>query len=554
MAFIHQKALLLIVIILLISGQAQSGTMISPLSEPVTADAIINFVKNNDIKKIEDLLPYLPKNTRSNFTLMYGSRATQGSSYESPRVVMFGENGKLVLTFNGDPSQKKFNQLELMQFNDRTKNFELHEITFPENTKSSSSAHISNGESCVQCHQNPPRPIWEKYSHWPGAYGGNDDDLDPNRIKKQGDMGGDNGGSADQREIDGLQSFLKNRKKNARYQYLEVDNSEYGPYTFESKSKSIEQRPNERILAYLMRLNAQKVVMEMKRNENYAKLSTILEISALNCKLDSRLKADVLKYTGITERKPGPYDYFDPLSLGLIHDDLLKDMGVNIEEWSLRRIPKDEDLRYFHDGFASMANMVDSLILKDTGDRDPKLKNKISFSSSNYFKSPIQVSPKATKIYLTLDKEGAVISDKTITDACPVLISKLKVQLREDKSKQVSCNFPIVSNSLDPILRLPPNQVSTLMQSTTNDKSGLAPPIALQSCISCHSNSDNAPKIPWTKPNELAKMLKANPELVSKTKFMISDEAGARQMPLNDSALSPNDQNLIEKYLRNLAN
>ncbi len=52
-------------------------------------------------------LAILPVEFRQNFTLIYKSEShMQQASPEKPRVLMFGSNGRLQITFNADRSQK----------------------------------------------------------------------------------------------------------------------------------------------------------------------------------------------------------------------------------------------------------------------------------------------------------------------------------------------------------------------------------------------------------------------------------------------------------------
>ena len=58
--------------------------------------------------------------------------------------------------------------IELTCFRDDKSAFEYHEITFDGKMANISSA---NPAKCLACHGADPRPNWNAYSFWPGAYG-----------------------------------------------------------------------------------------------------------------------------------------------------------------------------------------------------------------------------------------------------------------------------------------------------------------------------------------------------------------------------------------------
>ncbi len=67
-------------------------------------------------------------------------------------------------------------QLEIIQYRKDQRAFEFRTIDFQED---GSPAVFSekNPVLCLTCHRKDPRPNWEHYSIWPGAYGEEDDRL-----------------------------------------------------------------------------------------------------------------------------------------------------------------------------------------------------------------------------------------------------------------------------------------------------------------------------------------------------------------------------------------
>lgn len=123
-------------------------------------------------KTIEALLKELPPEYRNRFTLAYESKSLQRATPSDPRAVLFGD-GQLFLTFVGStyPSDGG-NRVEILHFDNTGNRYEMREIL-----QTPKGLHLSdaNPAKCLECHGNPPHPIWEDYFRWPGFYGSVDD-------------------------------------------------------------------------------------------------------------------------------------------------------------------------------------------------------------------------------------------------------------------------------------------------------------------------------------------------------------------------------------------
>jgi len=145
---------------------------------------------------IDQFLSRLPNEIKSEHILMFESKSLQEASYQLPRVILFSPKGHFVMTFNGDPSQRGFEALETMRFvrSQNKPRFIFQEIVFPDDLKArkdflQKSRKIKeldelsdrslrfgpNPPLCLTCHRSDPRPNWEHYAFWPGAYGQFDD-------------------------------------------------------------------------------------------------------------------------------------------------------------------------------------------------------------------------------------------------------------------------------------------------------------------------------------------------------------------------------------------
>jgi hypothetical protein len=158
----------------------------------------------NGVGSIDQLLPLLPASLRSRYVLMHESRSLQEANYRAPRAILYSRDASFVMAFNGDPSQGGFRSLETMEYDDGRGTFRLREITFAINDEGRRIPVFSelNPPACRDCHGDDPRPIWDAYPVWPGAYG---------EVERHRDSPAATAGFA---------AFLAERPGNPRYRVL----------------------------------------------------------------------------------------------------------------------------------------------------------------------------------------------------------------------------------------------------------------------------------------------------------------------------------------------
>ncbi len=225
------------------------------------------LIQDKKPNSVESVLRLLPKDYLTNYTLVFESRSLQQSTVKNPRAIVFGNDGRLIITFNGDPTLPGYDSVETMQFNQETLEMEFRHIQFKNKTALISE---KNPQLCMSCHGELGHPIWGSYSAWPGVYGTNDDTIFNND------------------EGDNFRSFLKGMKKHSRYRYLNQrpEISNVWPYR-EDGSKHI-SRPNDRVGNFLGNLWGQSVSRRII-NSNFYKAhpaSTLLWLNSLglgNC-------------------------------------------------------------------------------------------------------------------------------------------------------------------------------------------------------------------------------------------------------------------------------
>jgi hypothetical protein len=140
-----------------------------------TFEDLRHLIETEKLTTIEQVLGQLPAELRSNYVLMHESRSLQGSTPEEPRAILFGKDASLLVSFNGNPMHPGSDSLEVIQFRAATRSFEFRHIAFPDLANGKTKVEFSepNPHRCLGCHgQSSPRPIWDSYPVWPGAYGG----------------------------------------------------------------------------------------------------------------------------------------------------------------------------------------------------------------------------------------------------------------------------------------------------------------------------------------------------------------------------------------------
>lgn len=435
-------------------------------SQPLTFEGVVGLIEKHGIQSIPELLPRLPRDYRSHYTLMYRSRSLQAASYLNPRAIVFGADAKLILAFNGHPSQKGYDRLEIIQFRDETKSFEFREITF------GSKVHVSppNPPVCKQCHRDDLRPNWEPYPNWSGAYGSNDDRFSHYDRR-------------DQEELSELRGFLKSAGSHPRYRHLvdlkagytqpSGDGDAYGLPSFR-----VRYAHNSVFTHRLALLNSQRIAREIMANPTYAAYKYAL--------------------LGMIACDPGRDDFFSEGFPGLRPGDLNHDtyadripnrlksfysaLSIPIQDWFLSFDPEIAQLTTpISDGHQLGVSLVEA---------DPSLGAEFPILS------------RIVEIPYSLmegDLPASRIKDRYIAvfrpyDGRAAEYESICGKLAEASRKS------LLAAAAPPIPSIP-HQVP-----------------AIERCIRCHETGV-APRIPFSKPREIS------PRLIDKIRYRISDEA-----------------------------
>lgn len=220
------------------------------------------------VKKISDALSRIRKikpGFLSRYTLAYGSRSLHESSFQFPRAIVFGENAKFILTFNGSPEQRGYERLEVMCFDESKKSFNFFDIAFPKEAKSLDvledltpeeirkpyvvsppNGRPNSLRNCLACHQTPARPNWDSYPLWPGMYGSDDNQVFSSYLSPR------------------MFVDLKDRERMAWLEFQQ-GNLNKGRYANLISDKNDDRTPNTELTEALTTLNAQRIAGDLRR-------------------------------------------------------------------------------------------------------------------------------------------------------------------------------------------------------------------------------------------------------------------------------------------------
>jgi hypothetical protein len=224
-------------------------------------------VTGRPVDSIAELVPLLPEELRKNFTFVYDSRSPfkSGISPQYPRVILFTDDARLVLTFIGDERQPGFDLLETMAFDWETAKFNLHAYLLPAGERRSWRPSPEQAR-CARCHGADARPIYDSYPLWPGYYGSVQDTFPHDRIG--------------QKEGKNYAAFAATTAKTGVYKDLiypagtpvtpYLDPRLFKDNTIELDPKLFSYLPNARLGMALTELNRQRIYRKLSQGAGFA--------------------------------------------------------------------------------------------------------------------------------------------------------------------------------------------------------------------------------------------------------------------------------------------
>ena len=251
---------------LLLAARVPPAIEQAPLT---SASEILSWVKGPapKVNTVEELLERLPEAYRTFFVLQYDSHSNHSSNATHPRVIFFGPDAKLLLAFSGLPSDSFYDTAEMIEYEPKTASYSFYSIHFQD--KEPAQVEI-NPADCLRCHGMDPKPNWEPYSLWPGAFGSLHDRILPGT-----------------REHHSFEEFLKTYQESSRYRllpqpfHIEIQDSP------ETKKYYLWNRgvgPGSSLSILLGFLNRDRIAKKLVASESHARYRPALTAALIGCK------------------------------------------------------------------------------------------------------------------------------------------------------------------------------------------------------------------------------------------------------------------------------
>ncbi len=225
------------------------------------------------IDTIENAIQALPEDIHSNYTLLHTPHGIRGASAVEPELIAYQTDGKFVVNV-GSAKQAKGDSIEILQFNNEAKEFELYDVKFP--LQRDSTGRIvrpeKNPKECLVCHGSKPVMLWGNYGDWEGAYGGND----PHDM-----LSGE--------EQTNFTLYQKQNAQTAPYRYFKAaGNSSFAPYNPAGLPNSYwTYRPNTKLGVITSHLNGQQLAQQLLASPYFEQYRHLLLAILMPCTNDN---------------------------------------------------------------------------------------------------------------------------------------------------------------------------------------------------------------------------------------------------------------------------
>lgn len=247
----------------------------------VSSKEVLDWVsptQASPVTSVESLLAKLPEAYRTYFVLQYDSHSNHLSDTTHPRVIFFGPDAKLLLAFSGLPSDPHFNTVEMIEYDPPAATYHFYSIHFEENQKVSVEIDPSD---CKRCHGPDPKPNWEPYNLWPGAYGSLHDSILERSSEKEAFI-----------------NFLNHIPSSPRYQFLPQ------PFHVESEDSLGNKNfylltagvgPGSTLSMLLSSLNLDRIAKKIVQSPSHSRYRPAITAALLGCpeKIEDFLPSDL---------------------------------------------------------------------------------------------------------------------------------------------------------------------------------------------------------------------------------------------------------------------
>lgn len=275
---------------------------------PLNLNSLKRLISDRNITSIEGLLQALPNDYKQSYVFLYQSRSLQTASPEYPRTVLFGKDAKLVLSFEGNPTYPRFQNIEMIEWNPQESKFQFHSMDF--NPSARTPPRITeNMLMCTGCHRTDARPNWDTFNFWPGVYGS---------ISRDGKSSVRRG----LQEYENYANFLATNRNRGRYRYLPKNPNDLGHFKgelfFVGNGENLD--PAASLTERFADLNFKRVLRILKNHPQYEKFKYLLAYS-IRCAGTGELDQIV---------PPGPMNFADYVRF-IYESRSTRELGARVE-------------------------------------------------------------------------------------------------------------------------------------------------------------------------------------------------------------------------------
>ncbi len=144
-----------------------------PGTPDLSVGGLLQFVTDQGISTLGDLLDALPPAMRRNYALVEETRTPLLSSVTFPRMILFGSDSRFLMALGTHPDDATRETVDIASLDDATGLWTFRSLDMA----ASPPVMSANDAACIGCHGSPPRPIWGSYPDWPGIFGPINDRL-----------------------------------------------------------------------------------------------------------------------------------------------------------------------------------------------------------------------------------------------------------------------------------------------------------------------------------------------------------------------------------------
>ncbi len=490
-----------------------------PCAQALGFASLQTLISERAITTVDDLVKALPEPLRAQYTLVFHSRSLQGANYANPRVVLFGYDATLVVTFNGDPAEGGYDSVETVEFDAATDSFRFREIQF-NGTGTPPTVSDVNPHRCGLCHGSPARPIWDTPPSWPGVYG--------ERYLR----------GLSSEEAKGIREFLAIQPTHPRFRSLIAPGRFAERDTYVTSSAAgynghLTEPPNARLSSLLARLNARAIMGRLASSPGYVSHRYVLLAAA--------------------EGDCGPLDEFYPRSLRA-------PLGVQLREYlasharidaqqdaaKSRRLGKTDALRSRATRPVDMGKLR-FVVERGLGGSTDSWTLALESNTFDLAAPPDTWSVREALFQEVATADGALADLRSYRTFAP---SDAYCRLLAERSRQALEDWYASQPAILPVAT--PNDSGVRIVAAIE---GGAPP-AIRLCATCHTG-EIAPQIPFGSPGELALRLGGggfpHGRLLDEVLYRLSEAAGDKRMP-RGTLLAAEQVQALKSYFVGLAN